>query len=102
MAHNFGNINSQKTPNPLYLLPPKGNKMDLLGACCLTPLAGRIIIIILGHKWTNSIAQRKKRKHATQPGPEGNPKPTSPKVTFRVSVYGAFLPKCGVNTACWS
>lgn len=54
--------------------------MGLLGACCLMPLAGRIIIIILGHKWTNSIAKRE-RKYATQPGPEGNPKPKSPKVT---------------------
>jgi hypothetical protein len=69
MAHNFGNIKFRKNPpHPLYLLPPKGNKMGLLVACCLTPLAGRtIIIIVLGHKWTNSIAKkREKTRNATR------------------------------------
>jgi hypothetical protein len=66
MAHNFGNIKLQKkSPNPLYLLPPKGNKMGLLGACCLTALAGRIIIIILGHKWANSIAEKREKTRNT-------------------------------------
>lgn len=81
MAHNFGNIKFQKNP-PSPLPPPAKRKQDGPLRCMLPHTIGwKDYYYYFGTQMDQFHCKKKDRKHATQPGPEGNPKPKSPKVT---------------------